>query len=86
MQVVYPIFKNGVAQTDIPPRVQHLTNTGDVTKPPIFIHYNGYNHYNAIVPASFDHSPKVFTRNTSKSRSPATRQPVANTFTGLAAL
>ena len=53
MQVTYPIYKNGRACPELPPKWLILTKTGDKTQLPIFIHYNGKNHYNAIVPASF---------------------------------
>ena len=40
------------------PKFYFLTKTGDRTKLPIFIHYNGINHYNAIVPASYPANQK----------------------------
>ena len=53
LQVIYPIYRNGEPCPEIPPKFYFLTKTGDRTKLPIFIHYNGINHYNAIVPASW---------------------------------
>ena len=53
IQVTYPRWVNRKCRPDLEPNVFFLTSSGDRTKPPIFIHYNGINHYNAIVPAEF---------------------------------
>ena len=65
MQVIYPRHKNGVPQPDIPPKIFLLSKTGDRTKLPIFIHWNGINHYNAIVPASYQVRSRGGSRNAS---------------------
>ena len=48
-QVTFPCYRNGVAIPEEGPKIFNMTSTGDSSKPPIFIHYNGHNHYNAIV-------------------------------------
>ena len=97
MQVIYPVHKNGVPQPDIPPKIFLLSKTGDRTKLPIFIHWNGINHYNAIVPASYpaksrSNSPKVAASNArgmnlTGGKAPAGRpMPFGHHFSGLAAI
>ena len=53
MQITYPRYVNGVCRPDLLPRFHYITTAGDRTKQPIFIHWNGYNHYNAVVPAEW---------------------------------
>ena len=53
MQITYPRYIDGVERPDLEPKFLILTKSGDKTKLPIFIHYNGINHYNAIVPAEW---------------------------------
>ena len=53
MQITYPRYVDGVPRPDLEPKFLILTKSGDRTKLPIFIHYNGINHYNAIVPAAW---------------------------------
>lgn len=53
MQVTYPRWRNGKEDLSIPPKFYILTKLGDRTKLPLFIHYNGINHYNALVPAAW---------------------------------
>ena len=53
MQITYPRYVDGQPRPDLEPKFLILTKSGDRTKLPIFIHYNGKNHYNAIVPAAW---------------------------------
>ena len=53
MQITYPRYVAGEPRPDLEPKFLILTKSGDRTKLPIFIHYNGINHYNAIVPATW---------------------------------
>jgi len=51
-QITYPCYRNGKAAPELGPKIFNCSSTGDSSKPPIYIHYNGYNHYNAIVSAT----------------------------------
>jgi hypothetical protein len=48
-QITFPIYQNRKPQPQLGPRIFNMTNSG-CTGEPILIHYNGINHYNAIVP------------------------------------
>jgi len=53
MQCTYPRYIDGECQPELPPKWT-VSYMGERTQLPIYIHYNGINHYNAIVPASFN--------------------------------
>ena len=86
------MHKDGVPQPQIPPKIFLLSKTGDRTKLPIYIHWNGINHYNAIVPASYQVKTKsVSPKNAAPSATgfkapPGRPMPFAHHFGGLAAL
>ena len=92
MQVIYPVHKDGVPQPQIPPKIFLLSKTGDRTKLPIYIHWNGINHYNAIVPASYQVKTKSVSPKNAAPRAtgfkapPGRPMPFAHHFGGLAAL
>ncbi len=52
MQLTYPVFINGEKQPEIGPKF-FLSALGSRSKLPIFIHYNGINHYNTFVPKAW---------------------------------
>jgi hypothetical protein len=48
-QVTFPQYVNGKARPELGPKVSNMCGWKLPGKP-IYIHYNGHNHYNAIVP------------------------------------
>lgn len=52
MQLTYPVYINGEKKTEIGPKFM-LSACGNRTKLPIFVHYNGINHYNVFVPKAW---------------------------------
>ena len=52
MQLTYPRYRYGEPQPDLPP-VFYLSRSGNHKKLPIFVHYNGINHYNCFVPKAY---------------------------------
>lgn len=49
VQFTYPRYVNGTKRPDLPPSFYRSIG-GDNTKMPVFVHYNGTNHYNVFVP------------------------------------
>jgi len=56
MQLTYPVFINGEKQLGMGPKFC-LSALGSRSKLPIFIHYNGINHYNTFVPKAWPAAP-----------------------------
>lgn len=52
MQLTYPRYIDGVKQPTLEPKFM-LSHNGARTKLPVYIHYNGINHYNTFVPKVF---------------------------------
>lgn len=52
MQLTYPRYVDGEAKPELGPSF-FLSKGGARTKLPIFVHYNGINHYNTFVPKSY---------------------------------
>ena len=52
MQLTYPRYRDGDPQPDLRP-VFSLSKCGNREKLPIFVHYNGINHYNCFVPKAY---------------------------------
>lgn len=72
MQLTYPRYVGGVKNPDLEPKFI-VSKSGNRTKLPIYIHYNGINHYNTFVPRSY----KV--AGVSPARKPAGAQPITKT-------
>lgn len=49
MQLTYPRYVNGEKKPELEPKFM-LSMSGARTKLPVYIHYNGINHYNCFVP------------------------------------
>ena len=47
--MTYPVYVDGKPRCDLGPKVRTMCGWNYKDKP-IIIHYNGHNHYNAIVP------------------------------------
>jgi hypothetical protein len=52
MQVTYPRYVDGEKRPELEPRF-FLSSCGSREKLPVFIHYNGINHYNTFVPKAY---------------------------------
>ena len=82
LQCIYPKYRNGEPCPEEPPKFYFLSKLGDRTKLPIYIHYNGHNHYNAIVPASYvTTSPR---RSVSPKGAAKATAPFGHQFSGMA--
>ena len=52
MQLTYPRYRNGEVDETLKPSF-YCSRTGNSNKLPIFVHYNGINHYNVFVPKAY---------------------------------
>lgn len=52
MQLTYPRYVDGVKRPELEPKF-FLSTCGNRSKLPVFIHYNGINHYNTLAPKAW---------------------------------
>ena len=57
MQLTYPRYVDGVPRPDLEPKF-YLSQSGSRKKLPVYVHYNGINHYNSFVPKKWPAAPK----------------------------